>query len=280
MEYLSLKTCRGWQNLDKLHYYTIHRVCSNAVIKFQPLRNTTQYCITRWTSFASAFNPQVGTVAVGGSAITTTNNPRINNVTITRDYGMTWEELAPFPYSDWRGVDDGELLFVNDTLLLFQSWSHVTHGYKRGSMFFFDLESNTWSEGPQWRYTREYNLFGVVTRESGEKEIVNVGGAVRDDPHDGTPFIYNNYNRFNLTRSVEIYNLNTRTVRDGKNQNNPSSIKSYLLLQILGPDAPFYWAKGAMIPYLDTFLLLSPYQEDTCCEWTTTTRDDSRAIWK
>ena len=92
-------------------------------------------------------------------------------------------------------------------------------------MFFFDLESKSWSEGPKWKYTRSFNFFGLVTKQSGEKEIVNVGGDVTEGdytPPQCSGFTQNpECGRWKLTKSMEIYNLNTNTVRDGKNHHHP-----------------------------------------------------------
>ena len=127
-----------------------------------------------------------------------------NDATISRDYGMTWEALPDLPYNeDWHG----ELIFVTDSLLLFQGDA------QRGKMYFLDLESKTWSEGPKWKYQRRENFIGVVTQKSGEIEIVNVGGVPEgaEKPADTT-----SEGCCTFTKTVEIYNLANNTVRDGQ----------------------------------------------------------------
>ena len=68
---------------------------------------------------------------------------------------------------------------------------------------FLNLTSNVWTTGPSLTNARYYHTCSLVTLDSGEKEIVVVGGVSTAD---------------NCTqlRDVEIINLDTNVVRAGK----------------------------------------------------------------
>lgn len=108
-----------------------------------------------------------------------------------------------------RGADHYVyLIWINETTVFYAS-----HGSNK-PFFFLDLESKTWTEGPALRYPRA-GYVGLVTRSSGEKEIVFVGGKVygSDLPADAADCVSrcNNY----VTKTVEIYNIANNSLRMG-----------------------------------------------------------------
>ena len=70
---------------------------------------------------------------------------------------------------------------------------------------FLDLTSNIWTPGPTLSYKRHGHSCNLVTQQSGDKEIVIVGGI--DPARDQD---------CQVQREVEILNLDTMTVRNGK----------------------------------------------------------------
>ena len=68
---------------------------------------------------------------------------------------------------------------------------------------FLNLTTNVWTTGPSLSTARYYHTCSLVTLDSGEKEIVVVGGENKQLPNCTT------------LSSVEIINLQTNTVRNG-----------------------------------------------------------------
>ena len=84
---------------------------------------------------------------------------------------------------------------------------------------FLNLTSNVWTTGPSLSTARYYHTCSLVTLDSGEKEIVVVGGYNPDQILQSTD------NCTNL-RSVEIINLDTNVVRAGEE----TSSRSYFIM--------------------------------------------------
>ena len=70
---------------------------------------------------------------------------------------------------------------------------------------FLNLTSNAWTNGPSLTTARYYHTCSLVTLDSGDKEIVVVGGMNQLLQIDGC----------NPLRDVEIINLRTNEVRAG-----------------------------------------------------------------
>ena len=70
---------------------------------------------------------------------------------------------------------------------------------------FLDIAANTWTPGPTLSYKRHGHSCNLVTQQSGDKEIVIVGGI--DPARDQD---------CQVQREVEILNLDTMTVRNGE----------------------------------------------------------------
>ena len=196
--------------ITQLHLWT-----RNTIFKNPYHGKIYYYPYVRWKDAVWAFDPKVGLVVAGGCGWRYGDNTRrcFTDVYMTRDSGMTWEDLPPTRYPG----TDGEMIFINDSLLLHQPDNNL-----QIQMQFLDLDSKTWREGPQWKYPRGHHHFGVVTRKSGEKEIVVVGGHVvtgsfykpsPEFPADTQTCC--EPNGLKITKSVEIYNLANNTVRDG-----------------------------------------------------------------
>ena len=86
---------------------------------------------------------------------------------------------------------------------------------------FLNLTSNVWTTGPSLSTARYYHTCSLVTLDSGEKEIVVVGGYNPDQILQSTD------NCTNL-RSVEIINLDTNVVRAGEE----TSSRSYFFCHV------------------------------------------------
>ena len=71
--------------------------------------------------------------------------------------------------------------------------------------YFLNLTSDTWTPGPDMSFKRHFPACHLVRQQSGEKEIVIVGGRDRD---------LTDHCQFQKT--VEILNLNTNTLRNGE----------------------------------------------------------------
>ena len=71
--------------------------------------------------------------------------------------------------------------------------------------YFLDLTSNVWTPGPTMSYRRRYFTCSLITQQSGQKEIVIVGG--RDAFRD---------NHCQFQKEVEILNLDSNTLRNGE----------------------------------------------------------------
>ena len=129
-----------------------------------------------------------------------------NYVHISRDGGLTFEQLANLPVSDKYG----QIFFIDEKTVFYRQ--HDTARF-----WILDLESNTWTIGPGLKYDRRGHVSaGVVTRSSGEKEIVFMGGESRDAPDaQGSQCSQCSQNPSEFTKKVEIYNVASNTMRDG-----------------------------------------------------------------
>ena len=130
-----------------------------------------------------------------------------NYVHITRDYGVTFEELAPLPLTD----HDSKAFFLDENTVLYQPMRSSQYPF-----YLLDLETNTWSEGLRLKYQRRFMQLGMITRSSGEKELVFVGGIAdggSEKPADALE-CQSRCGQYR-TKSVEIYNIATNTLREG-----------------------------------------------------------------
>ena len=131
----------------------------------------------------------------------------VDAIHISRDFGLTFEELPALP----AGRDKCTYILWIDEKTIF----YASHGSNK-PFFFLDLETKTWTEGPPLRYKRS-GYVGLVTRSSGEKEIVFVGGNVygsgSDLPADAAD-CKSRCNRYS-TKTVEIYNIANNSMRMG-----------------------------------------------------------------
>ena len=96
---------------------------------------------------------------------------------------------------------------------------HPPGNWKSKPFYFLDLETNTWSEGHKLRYPSRGTHIGLVTRPSGEKEIVFVGGKLfptdmADMPADTNAYKAQCGENWG-TKRVEIYNIANNTMRMG-----------------------------------------------------------------
>lgn len=201
---------------------------------------------------------------------------RTNYVHITRDNGLTFEELPSLPYDDAQG----RVFFVNEKTVLYYSTLQIKN------VLILDLAPEggnmTWREGPDMIWPRVHVHVGLVTRSSGEKELVIAGGipfanggGVAVGSHQNQPADTNECKaRCNcrsfctgeeetrgqdggyLTKKVEIYNIANNTMREGN-------------------DAPQFWARGTTHPYMDSFLVSPCNAGDNCCSL-----DRPKEIWR
>ena len=149
---------------------------------------------------ASDYDPKIGLIMAGGGT---------NLVHISRDGGVTFEQLANLPVGD----SYGQIFFINETTVFFRK--HDQHSKAR--FWILDLESNAWTEGPALKYDRRGHVSaGVVTRSSGEKEVVFMGGSSKDAPDaQGSQCSACSQDPSEFTKKVEIYNVASNTMRDG-----------------------------------------------------------------
>ena len=91
---------------------------------------------------------------------------------------------------------------------------------------FLNLTSNVWTTGPSLSTARYYHTCSLVTLDSGEKEIVVVGGYNPDQILQSTD------NCTNL-RSVEIINLDTNVVRAGEETSSRSCFLSCFMFMCI-----------------------------------------------
>ena len=150
---------------------------------------------------ASDYDPKIGLIMAGGGT---------NLVHISRDGGVTFDQLANLPVS---GDKYGQIFFINETTVFFRK--HDQHSKAR--FWILDLESNAWTEGPALKYDRRGHVSaGVVTRSSGEKEVVFMGGSSKDAPDaQGSQCSACSQDPSEFTKKVEIYNVASNTMRDG-----------------------------------------------------------------
>ena len=131
---------------------------------------------------------------------------KVNTVTISRDYGLTFEELAPLPNPD----QFGRVWIIDENTVIYKS-------NMRQPIWILDLDSNEWRTGANLKYHRGNAQIGLVTRPSGEKEIVFVGGNLDVDGHlhtaDNAPCKATC--GWKVSRTVEIYNIANDTFRMG-----------------------------------------------------------------
>lgn len=194
-----------------------------------------------WVGFD--FDPKFGLITAGGRIkIQIRGQPNVeravDDVHISKDFGLTFEELPPLP----RGADNYAYILWIDEKTVF----YASHGSNR-PFYFLDLESKTWTEGPALRYKR-HGYVGLVTRASGEKEIVFVGGKVYGTlPPDAADCV-ERCNQY-VTKTVEIYNIANNTLRMGK-------------------DAPQFWphVPGTTTQYMDSFIVSPNKGSDDCCD--------------
>ena len=180
------------------------------------------------------FNPKVGIIMAGGKTHVQSNigyhcradgragttfpvkSPcgDVDAVTISRDYGLTWKNLAPLPVKDYNGI----LRFSDDKTVFYFPRSS---GMVDKPFYILDLENNVWNEGPRLKYPRRDHFVGIVTRASGEKEVVFAGGVIYPSkspnglPAD-TESCRQTCSGWTFTKSVEIYNIANKTMREGK----------------------------------------------------------------
>ena len=83
--------------------------------------------------------------------------------------------------------------------------SQISGNEYYNNTYFLNLTSDSWTPGPTMNFRRMYPICNLVTQQSGEREIVIVGG--QDPARDNHCFIQ---------KEVEILNLDTNTVRNGK----------------------------------------------------------------
>ena len=74
-----------------------------------------------------------------------------------------------------------------------------------GETYFLDLTTDTWTPGPTLTYPRHTHTCNLVTQQSGEKEIVIVGGI--DPARTGD---------CQVQKEVEILSVATKTLRNGE----------------------------------------------------------------
>merc|ERR1712117_509552 len=158
-------------------------------------------------------------------------------VELTRDNGLTFETLAPLPFRDHYG----HIFFLDEKTVLYQSMRLWDKPF-----YLLHLENNTWTEGLKLKYQRVAMHVGMITRPSGEKEIVFVGGSAMGSnlPSD-TQACKSKCNKHD-TKSVEIYNIANNTLREGK-------------------DAPQFMYARMTSPYMDSFIVSPSSSGEDCC---------------
>ena len=135
---------------------------------------------------------------------------RVTAVHISRDSGVTFQELAPLPFGDYYG----DIFFINDTTLFWQPDD------QQRPFYFLNLEANVWTKGLKLTENgipgaMHRGNVGMVTRPSGEKEIVFVGGSMGHYQHDTAPADAKACKACNSnmpTKRVAIYNIATNTL--------------------------------------------------------------------
>lgn len=221
-------------------------------MKFNMAKDTwSEYSTTpkkRW-GMASDYHPKVGLIMAGGA--TKPGETNTNYVHISRDNAKTFQRLADLPIRDKYGQ-----LFILDEKKVF-----YRHG---GSAKFWilDLENNTWTAGPELRYDHRRGVSaGVVTRSSGEKEVVFMAGTSNDAPDSQSSQCTTQcqHNPKEYTKKVEIYNVATNTVRDGI-------------------DTPKFWEIGWTVPYMNSFIIQTFVDMDDCCGYWS--NNNKRSIYR
>ena len=81
-------------------------------------------------------------------------------------------------------------------------------------LYLLHLDNNTWTEGPELKFPRDGLALGVITRPSGEREVVFASGRVAgpEMPDD----VSSSCADYKVTMTSEIYNIENNTLRDGK----------------------------------------------------------------
>ena len=155
------------------------------------------------------FDPKFGLIMAGGSE----TKPGIREshtdyVHISRDGGLTFEQLAALPtgpdyYADIFWIDEKTVFYLPQK-----------DGFRK-AFYLLDLETNTWKSGHKLKYGRNGEHVGIITLASGEKEIHFVGGWVKTEPLPADAQDCKSRCGKHYTKSVEIYNIATDTMREG-----------------------------------------------------------------
>ena len=147
------------------------------------------------------------------------------------DNGSSFQALPDIPYGSGYGMAFACLVIIDDNTVFLAGGrmgkllsrgfitSHINS--KKGAeankiflfvgpeyyadTYFLDLTSNVWTPGPTMSYKRNFPTCSLITQQSGQKEIVIVGG--QDTARD---------NHCMIQREVEILNLDTNTLRNGE----------------------------------------------------------------
>jgi len=216
----------------------------------------------RRSSVAFDFDPRFGLIMVGGfekgTHVSSGYGDKTNYVHISRDFGQTFEELAHLPFWDNRRYIDsnGDVFFIDEKTVFYKPNTFPTIPF-----YILDLESNTWSEGLPLKYPRSGMHVGLITRSSGEKEIVFIGGQANGSgretwaPADAKD-CHSRCNNW-YTKTVEIYNIASKTLR-------------------MGPDTPKFMGYGMTTQYMDSFLVSSAKDGDDCCSL----NNNFKGIWR
>ena len=173
-------------------------------------------------SIAYDFHPKFGLIMIGGYRKGWLNGAhtgdKTNYVHISRDFGQTFDELAHIPDMDNYGrqilESNADVFFLDEKTVFYkpQVLPHIP-------FYILDLESNTWSEGQKLKIPRSGMGVGMITRSSGEREILFIGGhANGPDRETWAPADAQDCNtRCNewYTKTVEIYNIANKTLRMG-----------------------------------------------------------------
>lgn len=146
--------------------------------------------------------------------------------------GSSFQVLADFPHGNANGMFEACLVIIDDNTVFLGAGRYGPEYYAETS--FLDIASNTWTPGPTLSYKRHGHSCNLVTQQSGDKEIVIVGGI--DPARDQD---------CQVQREVEILNLDTMTVRNAS-------------------DFPTGIGRHASMYYKDTFLILGGLMGHSC----------------
>ena len=138
------------------------------------------------------------------------------------------------------------------------SGSNCRSSYRLRETYFYNINTDTWTRGPDMSRARAFHTCNLVTHNDGTRDIVVVGGL-------GDPSSCNLGNR-----DVDIIHLdsNSQAHRSGKNDSLHCKSLSITLLMfyhnITGAPAPIIVRGHSTAVYGDTIVMMGGYESSSC----------------